>query len=500
MNFLHKTPTLLAIGITAIISLYKAPALAFTIQENNDNQQLLKLLLGNSTPELSGLKVTKVSLTGDARAFGTFEDDPFGLTSGIVLSTGEVSELEGNNIADGGFSPGTSTTLNFTKLDGLTGSASAPLTALYRADLSNLGFDINSLTIADGGSGIGGSGGIYSGFDLDAIKLSNTLITSAADITNLPGLNVFDFSPARTVFTPGTQRSSTEPDLSGSNLFGTISDNINNAVATLGDFDANPTIGPNTIGLSSLGDGGKVGFNLTSPVSTTGSPLYLYIGEAGDNGEVAAGQITVSNRFISGLNDLSTDFGQSGPTNDSISMQIDFTADETADKLFFQYVFGSEEFVEYGGKDNNDSFSLTLNGFNLARLSDGASVTINNLVPSPFGPYHPDFIYNPVGTGATGNQTKLDGYTKPLTFEGSLKNGKNTLIITVKDVSDGLLDSAVFIKGGTLGTKRPPDIIPGDGNGNTTIPEPASGLGILAFGALGTGLIRKKHRNRKGWL
>jgi hypothetical protein len=495
MKFFQKTVTLLAVGITTVISVYEAPALAFSLNQNNNSTELLDNLLGNT----SGLSNFKVKPIVNAGAFGTFQDDPFGLTSGIVLSTGQVSELKGKNIADGGFSSGTSTTLNFTKLDGLTGSTSAPQTAVYRADLSNLGFDINSLTIADGGSGIGGGSGIYSGFDLDAIKLSNTLITSAADITNLPGLNVFDFSPARTVFTPGTQRSSTEPDLSGSNLFGTISDNINNAVATLGDFDANPNIGPNTIGLSSLGDGGKVGFNLTSPVSTTGSPLYLYIGEAGDNGEVAAGQITVSNRFISGLNDLSTDFGKSGPEYDSISMQIDFTADETADKLFFQYVFGSEEFVEYGGKVN-DSFSLTLNGFNLARLSDGASVTINNLVPSPFGPYHPDFIYNPVSTGPTSNQTKLDGYTKPLTFEGSLKkNAKNTLVITVKDVNDGQLDSAVFIKGGTLGTNRPPDIIPG-GNDHTSVPEPDSGLGILAFGALGTSLILKKHRNRKSWL
>jgi hypothetical protein len=495
MNFLRKTPTLLAIGITAAISLYEAPALAFSLNQNNNSTELLNNLLGNT----SGLSNFKVKLTGDARAFGTFQDDPFGLMSGIVLSTGQVSELKGKNIADGGFSPATSTTLQFNKLPGLTGGSPAG-TAVYYADLSNLGFELNSLTIADSGNGEGGTGGVFSGFDLDAIKFSNTLITSAADIANLPSLNVFDFSPAKTVFTPGTQRSSTGTEPSGPDLFGTINDNINNAVATLENFDANSTTGSEAAGFFSLGDGGKVGFNLTSPIATIGNPLYLYLGEVGDNGEVASGQITVSNRFISGLNDLSTDFGQSGPTNDSISMQIDFTADEIADKLFFQYVFGSEEFVEYGGKVN-DSFSLTLNGFNLARLSDGASVTINNLVPSPFGPYHPDFIYNPVSTGPTSNQTKLDGYTKPLTFEGSLKkNAKNTLVLTVKDVNDGQLDSAVLIKGGTLGTKRPPDIIPGGGNGNTTIPEPSSGLGILAFGALGTGLILKKYRNRKSCL
>ena len=41
-----------------------------------------------------------------------------------------------------------------------------------------------------------------------------------------------------------------------------------------------------------MGDGGKSAFDLTSLVPT--SSLFMYIGEVGDNGEVAAGTITVS--------------------------------------------------------------------------------------------------------------------------------------------------------------------------------------------------------------
>jgi hypothetical protein len=40
-----------------------------------------------------------------------------------------------------------------------------------------------------------------------------------------------------------------------------------------------------------MGDNGQISFNLTSGVATAG--LFLYIGEVGDNGEAAAGTITV---------------------------------------------------------------------------------------------------------------------------------------------------------------------------------------------------------------
>ncbi|MBE9226400.1 PEP-CTERM sorting domain-containing protein [Phormidium sp. LEGE 05292] len=181
--------------------------------------------------------------------------------------------------------------------------------------------------------------------------------------------------------------------------------------------------------------------------------------------------------------DLSTDFGSPGATDDLAQLDINFDADSTADKVFFQYVFGSEEFKEYGGSVYNDSFELLLNGVNLAKLSDGQTVAVNNLATSPTGPFHPDYIDNPAGPGTL---TKLDGYTKTLTFEGLLnKNAKNTLSIKIKDVSDGILDSAVLLKGGTLGTVKP-------------VPEPASTLGLLALGAMGAGSMLKRKQQQKG--
>jgi|GEM_PF-3266184 len=163
--------------------------------------------------------------------------------------------------------------------------------------------------------------------------------------------------------------------------------------------------------------------------------------------------------------DLSYDFGSKGQADDSITLKIDFLADGTKDKLYFQYVFGSEEFLEYAGRFN-DSFSLTLNGKNLAKLPNGDAVNINNLAKSPFGPRSEYFRYNSAEDGAVRDQTRLDGYALPITFQGNLNldnGGRNTLVVNVQDARDGVFDTAVFLKGGTLGTKPPPGTPPDDG-------------------------------------
>jgi Ca2+-binding RTX toxin-like protein len=423
----------------------------FAIQQNNDPTQLLNTLTKPGT--MKGLSNVELEFEGDARAVGIFENDPFGLGSGIVLSTGKVKDLVGKNTSDGGFSPGISVPLKFTKLQNTIGG-----TGVFVADLSNIGFDIKSISFADSGSFFGGASGPFSGFDLDAIQFSRTLINDAALVTSLPSapaLNGFDFSPAGTFFTPGTQRSpvtSAMPE-----LFGTTNGFINNGIATLGTFDA---LNPLTPGFMSLGDGGKVGFNLSQSVATQGQPLYLYVGEVSDNGETPDGLLTVSNRGIGGLSDLSTDFGAPGAIDDDISLKLTFDADATAENLYFQFVFGSEELVEYAGSNFNDRFSLSLNGFNMAQLSDGASVSINNLATRPTGSYHPDLVLNQVDQGSARDITKIDGFTKVLTFVAPLDaNTKNTLEIKVQDGRDGLLDSAVFVRAGTFGSMAPPSAL-----------------------------------------
>ena len=176
--------------------------------------------------------------------------------------------------------------VTLTKLTGLTGGTEAG-TAVYRADLSSVGFaSLLSITISDNSNGLGGSPGQFSGFDLDAIKLSTTSCADAACVQGLAGLGVFNFG-AGTLFTPGLQAAPVDPKLFGTNAAGTA---VDNAIATLGAFDAeNTTVTPD--GFLSMGFNGQISFNLTAATNTAG--LFLYIGEVGDNGEVAASSIVV---------------------------------------------------------------------------------------------------------------------------------------------------------------------------------------------------------------
>jgi len=182
--------------------------------------------------------------------------------------------------------------LSLTKLTGLTGGDPAN-TAVF-VNLSGIPIPtIQSITIQDKSFGLGGATGQFSGFDLDAIKLSYYSAINAADVPDLPGLDVFDFSPTGTIFTPGTQRTPVDPKLFGTNSFGT---KVDNSVATLGAFDANSSTSiPPAFGFVSMGDGGEISFNLTGPVDTTwnNKTLFLYLGEVGDNGEVIASSIIV---------------------------------------------------------------------------------------------------------------------------------------------------------------------------------------------------------------
>ncbi len=271
MIITHKIAALTA-TLTTAMSLLAAPAMAFSVVATNNIETLKNNLLGNN---INGLSNFSVSITGDANAFGIFTNDPLGLNSGIVLSTGKVTDIPGENLDDGG--------------------------------------------------------------------------------------------------------------------------------------------------------------------------------------------------------NLSTDFSPSGVEGDFTELNLSFFADSTAEKLFFKYVFGSEEFLEYAGTSFNDSFELLLNGTNLARLTDGQTVTINNLVPnSGYRPTdHPDYINNPSLTGLASSIIKLDGYTKVLGFEGLLnKNQTNVLSIRLQDVGDGSLDTAVFIQG-NVGTAEA-----------EAVPEPITMGGLMAGGAM----------------
>ncbi len=117
--------------------------------------------------------------------------------------------------------------------------------------------------------------------------LSSTLITDASEVGTLVRAATFDF--AGSILTPGAQTPPADPA-----LFGTSGGQVDLAVATLDAFDGNSTTAiPGAFGFVSLGVGGKLALNLVTPLPI-GPNEYLYIGEVGNNGEVAASNIEIS--------------------------------------------------------------------------------------------------------------------------------------------------------------------------------------------------------------
>jgi Ca2+-binding RTX toxin-like protein len=93
------------------LALAAAPA-QWVSQENNTDA--LKGALGIGSGIVAGS--ASLSIEGNAEAFGTFDGDPFGLGSGIVLSTGKAADLAGPNTNDGGSTPDISVPLKFVKI------------------------------------------------------------------------------------------------------------------------------------------------------------------------------------------------------------------------------------------------------------------------------------------------------------------------------------------------------------------------------------------------
>jgi hypothetical protein len=237
----------------------------------------------------------------------------------------------------------------------------------------------------------------------------------------------------------------------------------------------NKLLGANTGGLSNFSL--SITGNANAFGIFTNDPFGLSSGVVLSTGKVTdiPGQNRKDNDFIGG-SDLSTDFLPWGQEGDLAELNLSFFADSTAEKLYFEYVFASEEFLEYGGSRFNDDFELLLNGTNFAKLTDGQTVTINNLIPDQYNRSsdNPDYIDNPSLTGIAANIIKLDGFTKVLGFEGLLQqNQTNVLSIRIKDVGDGSLDSAVFIKGNSVGTLKA-----------EAVPEPMTVGGLMAGGAM----------------
>jgi hypothetical protein len=146
---------------------------------------------------------------------------------------------------------------------------------------------------------------------------------------------------------------------------------------------------------------------------------------------------------------------QAGQT-DTTTLAFDFVS--TTGKVFFQYVFASEEYNEFVGTQFNDGFQLLLNGTNIAQLPGGAGqVLINNVncgVNSGFYRNN-DNSAAPAGCPDINIDLQYDGLTTVLTASGDVNAGTNHFEFTIFDLSDRILDSGVYIKAGSFSGTNP---------------------------------------------
>jgi PEP-CTERM motif len=144
---------------------------------------------------------------------------------------------------------------------------------------------------------------------------------------------------------------------------------------------------------------------------------------------------------------------------DVTTVTVQFSLDAGFDSVFFNVVFGSDEYPEFVNSTFIDAFGLFVNGTNVA-FAGGQPINVN----------HPSF------TGLGG--TELDGVIAPggnpvMTFGTLLANpqGVNTLTFIIADRGDPNYDSTAYIS--ALGAQNP-----------ATVPEPAS-MFLLGTGLLG---------------
>ena len=161
-------------------------------------------------------------------------------------------------------------------------------------------------------------------------------------------------------------------------------------------------------------------------------------------------------------------------------LTLNFTTG-TSGGLYFNYVFGSEEYNEWVGTQFNDVFGFFLDGSavanNIALIPGTATpVAINNVNNGANSAYYRD------NTDAHLN-LQYDGLTTVLQASvANLAAGSHTIQIAIADSGDGIYDSGVFIQGTTFSTNPTP---PG-------VPDVSSTFALLGVALSGMGLLGRK--------
>lgn len=163
---------------------------------------------------------------------------------------------------------------------------------------------------------------------------------------------------------------------------------------------------------------------------------------------------TVNDIFFDSLvdPDLASIIG-GGSLNDQVIIEFDFVA--VHNRLSFNYVFGSEEYLEFVNSGFNDVFGFFISGpgisgvKNLAVLENGSPVSVNSINDKSNAD---KYVNNGNGTSPNSDfYIQFDGYTKALTAVADVIPCEVYHVkLAIADAGDASYDSGVFIESGSF--------------------------------------------------
>lgn len=178
-------------------------------------------------------------------------------------------------------------------------------------------------------------------------------------------------------------------------------------------------------------------------------------------------------------------------TFDAAVLEFDFTFDSgSKGNVFVQYVFGSEEYVDYVDTQFNDVFGFFIGdssgSTNIALVpGSGDPVTINTINDVANSAFYRNNVEETTGVPPLTstdllNEVSFDGLTTVLTasISGLDTSQTYTMRFAVADGSDAALDAGVFLAAGSFSTEDPDD-----NDGRIPVPTPLAilGVGLLAM-------------------
>lgn len=203
----------------------------------------------------------------------------------------------------------------------------------------------------------------------------------------------------------------------------------------------------------------NIGLN-SGIIMTTGTIANSGDGPHGPNNSEGAGMDNNApgNSLLNGI--------AGAQTFNAATLQFDFVP--FSDSVRFNYVFASEEYLEYVQSGFNDAFAFFISGpgiagqQNIAKLPNGQAVSIDNIHSAgtningaTFGAQNSQFYVN----NNNGASIQYDGFTKVLTAESRVQCGETYhLVIVIADAGDAAFDSGIFLEANSLESDTPLDL------------------------------------------